>query len=1189
MFDLIIKISLKEIVIKILFFCLKKDKFMKKSIFLILGFFLLYWSNSWLHPANSQVKGAQLTDQEKSILQQERTTNLVILNDIDEINPQGLSKAMRQILKSALMGSQVVLCTKALLLAAQKEYGSFIPENYICKEVSDDYLLFIPEEMQHSDQPLQMQDALLGLSYSKLSEYDYKSFNQKEFDKVQTRCETLTDNMIGKMLLTTLQALEIKNIDHALLPFSNIYLSGHGNKGVIAEISTKSSDKNEPSDFLKIMNFFDKSLRTKSVALVSCFIGGKQTIDTYGMYDKNDKPVFDKFSNKILEDLSYTIINWGSLNKPVYVSDYFDFSQYFNLLNEPIPNYEQVLKAVRTFDIDNYLSIKLPHTSWFSPVQLKQETQTLSQVAMSTQERAITIKNIAKVIILEANYTPQPVKINSYNTDSIPAFMPVNYHNQAYYFTSLQFNNFSQYHDFFEVLNYLIFKNILVDEEINFAFEKIQISSVVYKNVHCFVSKATPPQDLRTGFVYEDSQGRVFKYSWAGGSKGKAPFNLNDISVKSEQINKETWDQEFKIIGQSIQELVPESMRPKFIQGLSKKIDTGKKVKLAVGKNLNKINLQLNENLIKPQDLDVILPLLEKGINDPSPSVQDQAKRIFDKLLSKDIITPDNFKKLIPLLNKGFNNPNALVRTQIDQMMDQLINQHVITTENWVQLQPILKTGIKNSNSAVKDNVGRLLGELISIGVIKSIKNIEPLLEQSVKDNNYRFYSAISLLAYSGFITKSEIEHLINLTSDNIMKENLEKLKEIAPVSLSKPLDEGDKFVLFLGQKLKDFNGPFSDFLEYKEYVTLKNLIKDGSLTLDKILPLIKENMNDSDALVRVNTMSLIDFLIRAALITKDNIVQFWPLIEKGISDPQEDVRTNTMNMISSLIKEELITKDQLLPLVEKALTIKDQLVPLVENGLITKNVLSPLIAKGLITKNQLLSPIEKGMTNSDNIIRENVIDLCNSLIEKGLLTQDQLFQLIEKGLNSTDLFIRINVISSFAMVIGKGLIIKDSFAQYLPIIEKLMNYPEMRMRSEALYLINKLIYKDLISKDNIAQWLPLVEKGMSDPQEFPRSVTTMVITSLVEKGLLTQQDIEKFESLAQGSEIQEKLKELKAKIVEKNVPSISENIEVKKDQEIVPEQEEDRLKEERQYALQEQKEKHVQLNEEEHRAILEK
>jgi len=931
---------------------------------------------------NEFARVAQFTKQQKLILQHERTTNLVIINDIQEIlfdDPMPITQDLRQ----ALTDRQVILSTKASWLQAKKEDNSFIPEKYICKEINDDYLLFVPEEEQKDDEPLKMQDALLGLSYTKLSDYDYTSFNQQEFDRIQAKCTTLMrKDKTGKALLSALETLALKDIDHTLLPFLNIYLGGHGKSGYINEINTESDEKTQPSDFLKVLSFFDKAFRTKSVALVSCFIGGKQIKDVYAMYDEDGKPIFDKFSNQMLENLSYSIINWGSLYKPTYQTQNFDFAQYFNWLNESVPNYEKVLKYIIFYQVDNYISVKLPHTSWFSPVQFKEKTQTLSQVAMSTREMPVTIKSTAEVIILEANYISQPVNINVNSIYSVPSFMPVNYHNQSYFFKALQLKNILSNTSFFEVLKSLIFINIRVEEEINFAFEKIQIGSVVYKNVHCFVSKEIHSNAFRTGFVYEDPAGRVFKYSWLRGYDEYVPDSLDDILVKKEEIEKFVWERDFKTIENTIQGKLSEAMHTKFIQELSEKVAVAGNPKPAIGKNLTKISLQLNENLIRPDDLISVIPVLEKEMSIKTELAQDQVKRVFNKLISKDVITTENVKRFVPLLNKGFNSTYNFVRAQSQLMMDQLIDQHLITTENWTMLMPIFKIGLKNYNVEIRRNVANLLKTLIDKQIIRSEKNIDSLVEQGIKDLDSEVSSTFLSI-------KSKLQVL--------------KIHDFSMIAKQEYLYQPENLSLFLLKFEKKLGS--SQPLDEQEYELFYELLHRHIITQNNIsilLPYIEEGMNDSDMDVQRSSIRLLAELLNANLITEKNLSghllrQTLIVLNKRISyyvqnnsSEFSDRSVYIIELVQSFIDKNLVKRIdmfRLLPLIEQGINYPDESVRLV-----TIDLLKMLIERKLLVRSDIEN-FESLATNQD--IKKFLSELLlegpkNNVIQESHALQDQ-------------------------------------------------------------------------------------------------------------------------------------------------------------------------------------------------------
>jgi hypothetical protein len=323
---------------------------------------------------------------------------------------------------------------------AYVSYKIILAYDYICKEVSPEFILFVPQELVDRQAEIvdnlrnkpvliggaarnvakaavfkvgsKEKDFLLGLKYSKLPDYRYEEFVSEEVADLIVQLAQLLAyyNQLGQHLLLVLQKLKIDEFQQNTLnlPVFNIVLCGHGDQNnVIAEIAIK-SEKNvkgiETSDFLEILKFFNHAMRVKSLAIIACYPGGKKMINTFN--------ISNQFNNINLEQITYPIIFVGSFstatNVPWMYQQPFSetavtlytkhflygtsdeayksmYQNYFKNLNQMPSNYEgaaQVISGVTILghevdNINNYASIKYPHTSWFVPVELKTKDASL--------------------------------------------------------------------------------------------------------------------------------------------------------------------------------------------------------------------------------------------------------------------------------------------------------------------------------------------------------------------------------------------------------------------------------------------------------------------------------------------------------------------------------------------------------------------------------------------------------------------------------------------------------------------------------------------------------------------------------------------------------------------------------------------------------------------------------------------
>ncbi|HSW76347.1 MAG TPA: hypothetical protein VLG50_04855 [Candidatus Saccharimonadales bacterium] len=463
-----------------------------------------------------------LTQQEIKQLTEERVTNLMIINDVEENynylqhirllkgSTLSLGAILRSFTESILENNYPILCTKTIWISmqnyieqlhskiAKKPYMKFLyyyespdpikwlyltflkacQDDYICKEVNSDFILFIPRKLIEQAQSIKIQELMLGLSFSNLPDYDYKTLPTDDVFRqtIKDAKSIFQKNILGEILLDAMKKLFIDTSElstltslpqeqsQSLLPFFNIFIKGHGSDTVTAEISIlfRKKDANEiqTSDLLQFLQFFNNSVRTKSVTFFSCYPGGKKLLDTFKLTNQ--------FNNINLEQIHYPLIFIGSFFTTIYkfyiykpyklFSQYFmgpsidyKLTKYFNYLNQTPSDYIQAAHLIsdvyspenNLLHPQNIVSIKMPHTSWFTPIkEVAKSEQIISQIEALTSPEIIIQKN-TKVVLLSANLIPKII-VKS------PNFMliPNNYHNQNYIIEKMYVDSYGFFQSF---------------------------------------------------------------------------------------------------------------------------------------------------------------------------------------------------------------------------------------------------------------------------------------------------------------------------------------------------------------------------------------------------------------------------------------------------------------------------------------------------------------------------------------------------------------------------------------------------------------------------------------------------------------------------------------------------------------------------------------------------------------------
>lgn len=419
--------------------------------------------------------------------------------------------------------------------------------NYLFKEVTSEFVLCIPHHMQHLSQ------IQLGLAYEKLRKFPFLVVPKVEKQLILQEAKKIDEaESLGKKLLEALQVLQIIVQDDQAwnqLPLFNIFIDGHGLYTITAGIST-TLEKDEKtgiasSDYLRILDYLNNHIRTKSLTISSCYPSGQKLIDSFNLTSK--------WHNVYLEKIRYPLIMVGSLYGPTSmawskprVNVYEEFPQFytaqklyspqknkgmtlfsdcFAFLNETPANFEKfssLFVSTENANVDlpqNYISIKFPYASWFSFVHYKDIVKSISAIDMAAKYRnkPMLIADKIQIILLGANVITSSIVISRDTSDekvSLPYILPINYHNQNYFF-----NEIALPHDQSETVQAPIINMfsalIQVEEPIAIVIKKLTTAIKTFDNVVIFTGLPWEGyDDLQTGYAYIDHDGNAFRAHW---------------------------------------------------------------------------------------------------------------------------------------------------------------------------------------------------------------------------------------------------------------------------------------------------------------------------------------------------------------------------------------------------------------------------------------------------------------------------------------------------------------------------------------------------------------------------------------------------------------------------------------------------------------------------------------------------
>ena len=413
-------------------------------------------------------------------------------------------------------------------------------DRYIVKQVSEDYLLFI-DKNNFNEHNL---DAELGLKVSELPNYDFKfipSISVIDYERNFSKGISLpisdsdlewgrssdiyagkakylswnpdVEKTIGQRLIDALHSIKSDQSDHMM----NVFLLGHGSEdNMVAEISILKKNKNSDSDFVKFLKLLQTDFLMKSFSLTSCYSGGLKNKKVFNLTNQ--------FNNADLESIAYPMIIRGSFFTEVSMiidSEESIWQSYFDDLNQMPPNYASAAK--RHFFRDgfskdpywaNLASIKMPHTSWFTPEAFDKKMQKITQIQASTKQK-IYLKSGVEIVLLSANEIDSVIV----SGPSVPKFFPVNYMKQQYVINSLKISKNLSTHPI-QTDPHTLAKSFLslvgIKEPIDTVIDEVYYEDkLICTNLYCFnYLDFGPKRGYQSGYVYTDENGKMFVHHW---------------------------------------------------------------------------------------------------------------------------------------------------------------------------------------------------------------------------------------------------------------------------------------------------------------------------------------------------------------------------------------------------------------------------------------------------------------------------------------------------------------------------------------------------------------------------------------------------------------------------------------------------------------------------------------------------
>lgn len=421
-----------------------------------------------------------------------------------------------------------------LKITLYTSYEIIKARNYICKELSEKLILFVPRDMLQADvsqeilnvsqnEHINIHDLILGMKFSDLPHYDYVQ---------EVRPYQSSDSGIIEVLSTLglKKQLSKKYGDslYNILPQMNIMLLGHGmytDNRTICEI-----EMNQFPNFLKVIN---QDYITKSLMIVSCFAGANVPKIANLFKDKN---YFEHISYPILigsglpasflidsrysayvsveserkvQECIYDINGtyfygiekkWNGKGLYTQLFEYLNYQQFYTRKTSSgeqysystfVPEYE---KAVQVFgdqhgmseSLENIFVIKFPNSAhWFSLSALHARILEIGDVRSFAHTGGIIVSDQIQDIFLKTNYVKNKIVIKGSLSKRyiIPGLIGISYSDIVrYYIEQLELSDYDSVENvvksFFEV-------ELLKKLEQSFVvfIKKMKIGSNVYQNM----------------------------------------------------------------------------------------------------------------------------------------------------------------------------------------------------------------------------------------------------------------------------------------------------------------------------------------------------------------------------------------------------------------------------------------------------------------------------------------------------------------------------------------------------------------------------------------------------------------------------------------------------------------------------------------------------------------------------------
>ncbi len=310
-------------------------------------------------------------------------------------------------------------------------------DQYNCKEVNEDFILFIPKKLQTE-----------AFNYEQLNEYSLDS---------EVKALQIDDSTVSEKLLEALTIICKGDKKYEW----NIIFSGHGSPLDRIAGMTTVSESNADSVFMKCLNFFRDKVNTQNVVIISCYPGGEKIKSTF--------TIDSEFNNAQLARLNYTLIFAGSQPTTVAVANLQEFIpryRYFtskNIVKSVVAGtrdicyvdlssfWSAIFKALddkkygtvgdslgKSYDgsleLNKIMLIKLPHQEWMQPVAFTNDVEKLSQIQAFTASKPIVYSDKTKFLLTAANYVPATV---TFSGSSLPVVLPTTHLNYNFYFEKI--------------------------------------------------------------------------------------------------------------------------------------------------------------------------------------------------------------------------------------------------------------------------------------------------------------------------------------------------------------------------------------------------------------------------------------------------------------------------------------------------------------------------------------------------------------------------------------------------------------------------------------------------------------------------------------------------------------------------------------------------------------------------------